>query len=645
MEENNIHGPFPGTETDTSSELNRDRVKSGAPDQHSEMPERPAETGHKPSFRQTARERGQTDEDQNLISVGDPVREQKAEPKAADYIVSAGTVPEKDTSAAAGVADRKNVPLDDTSAAAGGADSETTLLDDASVSFRDVNGGLVASNDSPAAAGRSDGRRGNGQPADAGDRRPDGQPADAWDQRSDSQPADAGDQYSDGRPADAGDRRGNEQSEKKSDPRRNEKPAGAHRQQKKKQDFAGAESGDGKHIAHTVSGIKKEKAARKVTSYEEKLLRHKRRIYRRTIFLVAIVTAAVVTAVILWMRRGYTRAELTRITAFTAADGTEYENLNGDLVRYSSSGAVCTDRRGNTRWSVSYEMQEPITSVSGDVIAIANRSGYNVYVMNSEGLIGTIETMLPIHSIAAAENGEVAVIMNDSKAAWIRLYTGEGKEIAYIVQTMAENGYPVAAAVSPDGRMLSLSSIQLSNAAVKSNVSFYNFGKQGQKAVDHRVDYSDFIDEVVPYVRYMGDSVCAGISDKRLILFRKTLLQKSGSTSILFSESLQGVFSNESFIGLLFNDTKEETQYRLDLYNRRGKKSGSIHFSMQYKDIQIAGDKVYINNAEQCQIYTLSGRCLFNGEFGRPVSALIPGSGLGDLLVVTGGEIDSVRLH
>ena len=126
-----------------------------------------------------------------------------------------------------------------------------------------------------------------------------------------------------------------------------------------------------------------------------------------------------------------------------------YENVRGNVVQYGSSGAICLDQRGKELWNVSYDMQQPIASVSGDVIAIANRGGYQIYVMNAKGLMGTIRTMLPIHTITAAENGEVAVIMNDSKVTWIRLYTADGNEIAYLTQTMAENGYPIAAAVSP----------------------------------------------------------------------------------------------------------------------------------------------------------------------------------------------------
>ena len=413
----------------------------------------------------------------------------------------------------------------------------------------------------------------------------------------------------------------------------------------------GGKQGSGE-IENTLVQVRSEKkkplskkTAKEAPSYEEKLIRHKARLYRRTLITVSLITVLLMAAIILWMHRGYKKAELVRVSSFTVEDGAEFVGLGKNIIRYSGNGAVCMDRRGNIRWHVTYKMQQPIISISGDVIAIANRSGYNVYVMNTQGLLGTVETMFPIHSITASESGEVAVVMNDARATWIRLYTPEGKEIAYIIQTMPENGYPISATVSADGETLCLSSVQLSSAAVKSNISFYNFGKEGQKKADHRVDRYDFIDEVVPYVGYMDDETCAGISDKRLILFQKTLLGKSGSSSILFSENLQGVFSGENLIGLLFNNTSDGEQYRLDVYNRRGRKAGSVKFTMQYKEIKIAGDKIYINNDQECQIFNLSGRCIFKGDLGRTISALIPGTGLNDLLVVTGGEIDSVRLH
>ena len=405
----------------------------------------------------------------------------------------------------------------------------------------------------------------------------------------------------------------------------------------------------GKGLENTLARVQSAPASpkknKKTVSYKEKILRHKRQRIQREVLLVMMIMYILTIGVLLWMFLGYRHADLHRIASISAEDGTAYANLNGNVVQYGGSGAVCINSKGETLWTVSYEMQQPIVSVSGNVIAIANRNGYYVYVMNPDGLMGTIHTMLPIQNIASAENGEVAVVMSDSRTTWVRLYTAKGKEIAYLVRTMAENGYPIAAAISPDGETLCLSSVQMSSTSVKSNVSFYNFGRAGSKVPDHLVDYSDFIDETIPYVRYLDDSTCVGVSDKRLILFKSTFFHRSGSTNIMFSENLQGVFSSDNFTGLLFTNTSGKSQYRLDIYNRNGKRVGDIHFSMQFTHLAIAGDKVYINNEHECQIYSLNGQCLYDGDIGSSIRALIPGATLNDLLVVTAGEIDSVRLR
>jgi aldose 1-epimerase len=401
----------------------------------------------------------------------------------------------------------------------------------------------------------------------------------------------------------------------------------------------------GRPSAAAALSAEKKTEKSKAATYRDKILRHKKRRYRRTIVSVVIVMALLVSLVILWMRRGYTSAELIRISAIASDDTASYANLGGNVVQYGSRGAVCIDQRGNTLWDVSYEMQQPIVSVSGEVIAIANRSGYNVYVMNTLGLMGTIRTTLPIHSIAAAENGEVAVTMDDTSTTWVRLYASDGREIAYLIRTMEENGYPLAAAVSPDGETLCLSSVSMANAAVKTNISFYNFGSAGQKTDDHLVQHSDFIDEVIPFLHYFDNTTCVCVSDKQLFCFWTTIFRSSGSTYVQLPDNVLGVFCGDSFVGILSTNTKGDTQYRLDLYNKRGKHSGSVNFTMQYTDIDIAGDKIYIHNDQECQIFTAGGRCLFKGKFEKPVYAVIPGARLSDLLVVTDGEVDSVRLH
>ena len=45
------------------------------------------------------------------------------------------------------------------------------------------------------------------------------------------------------------------------------------------------------------------------------------------------------------------------------------------------------------------------------------------------------------------------------------------------------------------------------------------------------------------------------------------------------------------------------------------------------------------------QIYTVSGREIFNGGFDRPVKVLIPSITLGGLGAVSENEIDSIKLR
>ena len=66
---------------------------------------------------------------------------------------------------------------------------------------------------------------------------------------------------------------------------------------------------------------------------------------------------------------------------------------------------------------------------------------------------------------------------------------------------------------------------------------------------------------------------------------------------------------------------------------------------MVYDDIQIKGNRVYINNEQTMQIYTMDGREIFNGGFDRAVRVLIPPSGLSGIAVVAENEIDKVNLR
>ena len=380
-------------------------------------------------------------------------------------------------------------------------------------------------------------------------------------------------------------------------------------------------------------------------SYEEQIKQHRGRIRARRAF-AALIAVIIVLLVVLYLNtRHFNRAELVKVRDFVAEEGASCVNFDGNVLQYGPNGAACASKSGRVKWAITYEMDQPIISISGDIAAIADYGGTTIYVMNTKKQLYTVSTSLPIHKVSASESGEVAAVLDDKTKSWIRLYSEEGKEIAYFIRSMEENGYPMDVAVSPDGKTVCVSSLLMKEDSVITNLSFYNFGKAGKDYDQHMVGNFVYTNEVFPYIKFMGNKACAAASNARLVVFDTSGTVPQNSVNNMLTEDLQGIFRSGDRIGLLFTDLTRENLYRLDLYGRSGKKEGSVGFTMVYDDIQIKGNRVYINNEQNMQIYTTDGREIFNGGFDRAVRVLIPPSGLSGIAVVAENEIDKVNLR
>lgn len=380
-------------------------------------------------------------------------------------------------------------------------------------------------------------------------------------------------------------------------------------------------------------------------SYQEKIRRHRARVRTYQFFAAVIAIIAVLLTLLYMTNRHYNRAEIVKIRDFVAEEGAVCVNFDGYVLQYGPNGAVCADANGHVKWTITYEMDEPIISIRGKIAAIADYGGRSIYVMNKKKQLYTLSTSLPIHKVEASECGEVAAVLDDKTSTWIRLYSKNGKEIAYFVRSMEENGYPMDLAISPNGAKVCVSSIMMKDMSVVSNLTFYDFGKAGKDYDQHVVGKFEYENEVLPYVWFMGNDKCAAVSDSRFVVIDTSGTEPKSSLNNMLTENLQGVFEDDGHVGLLFNDLTQENMYRLDLYGRDGKKEGGVGFTMAYDDLQIKGGRVYINNEQIMQIYTDDGKEIFNGGFDRKIKLLIPSHWLGGLTAVSENEIDAIKLR
>lgn len=381
------------------------------------------------------------------------------------------------------------------------------------------------------------------------------------------------------------------------------------------------------------------------SSYLHKIAAHRKNIRRRYFVLVAAVAAVIIILTVWAVNRRYSQGHLEKVADFVTEDGEKFAGLDGNVAGYGMNGASCITPEGKTLWSITYEMEQPIAVTEGKYIAIADRNAYDIYILNTDGQTGHVRTNMPIHSIAVSQNGEVAAVLDDNSSTWVRLYSKNGSEIAYFVRTMKKNGYPTAAAISPDGEIVCLSNLKMDNATVKTDIQFYNFGKEGQDAAQHMVGSSSYSGEVFPVLKFLSAHTCIAVSDSRLTTFDTAPSQPVSRVNNMQTEQIQGVFFGGKYTGLLFTDTTGENLYRLDLYNAAGKKKGSVGFSMDYTNLQISGNRVYINNDQECQIYKLNGRELYSGSLGTSIKALIPDAHSDRISVVTENELDTLQLR
>jgi len=212
-----------------------------------------------------------------------------------------------------------------------------------------------------------------------------------------------------------------------------------------------------------------------------------------------------------------------------------------------------------------------------------------------------------------------------------------------IKATMNKSGYPVSICLSPNGKLMAISYLYVDSGDMKTTVAFFNFGEVGRNQSDNYVSGYDYLDTIVPYVQFMNNNTAFGISDDRIVFFEGSEKPANIATAFL-EEEVQGVYNNESYVGVVFVNQTGESAYRMDVYSTSGNKVHSLFFDIEYSDIILNRDQIIIYNDLECQICNIWGVDKFTGEFEKPVTLLVPTSSVYRYVAVTGSSIDTIEL-
>lgn len=378
--------------------------------------------------------------------------------------------------------------------------------------------------------------------------------------------------------------------------------------------------------------------------YKDRIRNHRFTVLYRSGLVIALILVVVIAWYVQWKNHTFTDCLVVSSVENTSIRNGEMVEFSGNFITYGKDGASCFDTKGNAVWNVTYEMQNPIVVVNGQMAAIGDFNSRNIFVMDTKGATGEITTTLPIYNFCVSQNGIVAVALNDSDITWIYLYDLQGNQLAYFKTTMQKSGYPLEISISPNGQLVGISYLYLDSGEMRTSIAFYNFGGVGQNKTDNYVSGYNYVNEVVPCLQFIDGKTAYAVSDSRLMFYNGNQVPVSAAEHFVDREIL-GVYHNEEYVALVVTSDDPDCRYRLDVYNRNGELKSTKDFNIEYKDIILKNDYVYIYNEANCLIYSMSGVVKYDGSLGRSAQLLIPSESISKMTVVSATNIDSMELN
>lgn len=308
------------------------------------------------------------------------------------------------------------------------------------------------------------------------------------------------------------------------------------------------------------------------------------------------------------------------VTSMSRGDDTSvyYCMMRKGMVKYSKDGVAMTNKSGSVLWNQTYEMASPTMTSAGDYVAVGDIGANTIYIFNEYGQLGRVSTDVPIQEIQISEQGVVAAVLSDTSSNYINLYDKQGNSLGSIKASLENTGYPLAIALSPDASKLAVSYLIVKSGSMQSRIVSYDFSDvEG----DHLLDTQE-LEGLYPKAAFLDSREVVLFGEKGFVLYQAD--SKKIETQENFENEINSVFCTNQKLGFIFKNEDDNGKYRMEIYNKAGKKSSTYYFDLDYSGMTADDDEVILYNDEEMLIYQMGGRVRFRGTFNTAVTGVMP---------------------
>lgn len=381
--------------------------------------------------------------------------------------------------------------------------------------------------------------------------------------------------------------------------------------------------------------------------YEQKKKRNERTKKILVIGTVIAVIAFVLFYVFFQMNRTYANYTVVNSTKRADSNSVKYISYDGKMLKYSKDGASSMKSDGEILWNGSYDFKNPMAVTCGEYVAVADIGAKEICVFNGKDSGTKLTVQSAIEQIAVANQGVIAVVLEDDDEAKINIYDPHSvtEQLKVSVSTSTDSdGYPVAIALSPDGLKLVTSYINISNGVLQSSVNFYNFDEVGQSSVDRIVGSRPMDRELVANIDFINsDTVCA-YTETGFKLYRMQEVPQD-IAEIKLDKNIKSICHNEKYIGVVMENTEGlDMPYILQIYDTKGKVILEKDIDYDYDKVQMGEDEIIFCSEKSCNIVRMRGSEKLDCTFENEITDFFPVKGSDNYVIVDGENMNEIHL-
>lgn len=381
-----------------------------------------------------------------------------------------------------------------------------------------------------------------------------------------------------------------------------------------------------------------------VEEMEAKIRQHRKRVAIRTTVTIIIILILIGAAGIYFELKEYKNYEVRSEIERSDSKATKYEKFAGNILRYNNDGAFCADMSDNLIWNQAYEMQNPMADICEEYVTIADRQGTQIYIMNTTGVQGEIETSKPIQAVCVANQGIVAVLTQEDGTSYLEVYSKDGTSIASGEIHVENSGYPLDIALSNDANKLAVSILDISKGKAKSTIAFYNFGSVGQNEIDNIVGTYSYADTIIPKIDFVTNDRMLAFGDSKVMIFEGTQKPEE-KVKLDLEKEVKSIFFKEEYFGLVYGNGDSGDTHTMKVYDMKGKLRLEQKFKMPYQQIEfLENDEICIRDENACEIYTLRGVKRFSYTFDETLYKILSGETGRYYTFILDGVMEKVKL-